>query len=450
MCLFFASSLFGAEKNIVNVSHRVDTAHKAMSILEALKNSKDPQDLAQARSFFEDLSPDLKCSFYCQLYKISGSKADASAAFKAAQAIDNPCQKSLSLAFLWQTTGNAKCLQLARENAAGIEKLPPDVQKFFPCSRAYAFLHIYRVTNDPDDLARAREYAAIVDNFKKIPQGAKSFFPCERAYTFLAIYQVSKDANDLAQAREYASPSFSLQIYRTTRDTADLAQVMSNVKESQSAIVNVWWLLQLYSISKDQQYVAKAREFAQKHGSNNRDYTLPFLEIYKVTKDPQDLASARESRGDAQFLIKIYEVSQDPQDLASAREVAAKAPNPEEAIWSFIIIWIRTHQSQDLDGARSFVRNIPHYLSIYKAAGDPQDLASARKFAAGIKEPFEKVCGFLEIYRFTKDPQDIASAKKFIATVKDKDKRAVAAEMVKRAIQTQAPNKELKERYASS
>ncbi|HQK63789.1 MAG TPA: hypothetical protein PLF16_01410, partial [Candidatus Staskawiczbacteria bacterium] len=139
------------------------------------------------------------------------------------------------------------------------------------------------------------------------------------------------------------------------------------------------------------------------------------------------------------------------EDLVAAREVAAKSPNRDEAIWNFTIIWLVTHQAQDLDAARGFVQNISQYLSIYRIGKETRDLDAARKFAGGIGEPFEKVRGFLEIYRVTRNPQDLTAAKNSIASVKDKDKRAVAAEMVKRATQrAQAPNKETKEKYASS
>jgi hypothetical protein len=116
--------------------------------------------------------------------------------------------------------------------------------------------------------------------------------------------------------------------------------------------------MELYKIHRDPQYLAKARYFAKKHGPNNRDYSLPFLEIYKVTKDPQDLASARESRGDVQFLIMIYEISQDPVDLASAREIAAKAPHRVAAIDGYNQNLLRTHQSQDLEASKEVAGNV--------------------------------------------------------------------------------------------
>jgi hypothetical protein len=408
VCLAFGGSVLAAD-NIVNVSHRIDIAHKAFALIEAAKSSLSPADLAKARAFFEDLPPAAKSGFFCELYKVSGNKADASAAFQAIKACDDPGQRYLPFAALWQATGNARCLELARENAAQLE------------------------------------------NLSEPPKGKTSFAPCQRSYAFLNIYSITKDPSDLAKARENAPDFFFLSLYKVTNDPADLARINGNIGDRQPTYKNIWWLMELYKAHRDPQQLAKAREFAKNHGPNNKDYSLPFLEIYKVTKDPQDLASARESNGDAQFLIMIYEVSQDYADLAAAREVAAKAPNSGEAICGFTQIWLRTHQSQDLESARRSVKNVSHYLLIYRIAKEHQDLVAARKFIGNIDDSFEKVRGFLEIYRATKDPQDLASAKKSIATVEDKAKRAVAAEMVKRATQqAQAPNKEVREKYASS
>lgn len=304
-----------------------------------------------------------------------------------------------------------------------------------PFYKACMYATLFSMTRSDEDLKTARDLAASLDNLSECPQGAKSFIPMAKANAFLAIYRNTRDPADLAQARENASDSFYLAIYRVTNDSTDLARITSNIGESKPTYLNVWWLMELYKIHRDPQYLAKARYFAKKHGPNNRDYSLPFLEIYKVTKDPQDLVSARESRSDAQFLIMIYEVSQDPADLAAAREVAAKGSHPGEVICGFAQIWLRTHQSQDLEAARKSVRNVSHYLLVYRIAKEEQDLIAARKFIGGISDSFsfDKVGGFLEIYRLTKDPQDLDAANKSVAKVKEKSKRAVAAEMVRRA-----------------
>jgi hypothetical protein len=312
------------------------------------------------------------------------------------------------------------------------------------------YARLFSMTHSDQDLKTARDLAAGLGNRS---QGAEGYIPMAKAQAFLGIYREAKDPADLAKARENASDSFYLAIYRVTNDSTDLARITSNIGESKPTYLNIWWLMELYKIHRDPQYLAKARYFAKKHGPNNRDYSLPFLEIYKVTKDPQDLASARESRGDVQFLIMIYEISQDPVDLASAREIAAKAPHRVAAIDGYTKIWLRTHQSQDLEAARKLAGNVQEFLIVYRVTKDPQDLAAARKFIGGISDSFsfDKVGGFLEIYRFTKDPQDLELAKKAVAKVKEKSKRAVAAEMVRRAgVPAQTPNKETKEKYASS
>jgi hypothetical protein len=311
------------------------------------------------------------------------------------------------------------------------------------------------MTHSDQDIKIARDLASGLDNFSKCPQpnGFEGFVPMARSNAFLAIYRATKDPADLAEARKGAEGSFFLNIYRDSKDPEDLARINENIGDGKPTYTNIWWLMELYKLDKNQQHLVRAREFAKKHGPNNRDYSLPFLEIYKVSKDPQDLASARESRRDALFLIMIYEVSQDPVDLASAREVAKSASNRVDAICGYIQIWLRTHQSQDLQAARKLASNVQQYLIVYRASRVDQDLFAARKFIGGISDSFsfDKVGGFLEIYRFTKDPQDLELAKRAVAKVKEKSKRAVAAEMVRRAgIPVETPDKEAKEKYASS
>jgi len=325
----------------------------------------------------------------------------------------------------------------------------------WPFQKACMYAKLFSMTHSDEDLKTARDLAAGLDNFSKCPQpnGAEGFVPMARSNAFLAIYRATKDPADLAQARKGATPFFFLNIYRDSNDPADLAKVLAEVKDSNYTITNVWWLLQIYAVSHDQQYIEQARHFAKKQGVNNGDYLLSFLEIYKVTKDPSDLASARESRGDIQSLIKIYGVSQDPADIVLAREILENDPSQWNKVHGFVQIWLITRQPQDLEAARKLAENVSHYLTIYRATSEDRDINAARKFIGGISDSFsfDKVGGFLEIYRFTKDPQDLDAAKKAVAKVKEKSKRAVAAEMVRRAtIQAQAPNKEVKEKYASS
>jgi hypothetical protein len=150
-------------------------------------------------------------------------------------------------------------------------------------------------------------------------------------------------------------------------------------------------LLQIYTVSHDQQYIEKARHYAENQEIENGTYVMTFLEIYDVTKDPSD--------------------------IVSARDILENDPSSWNKVYGFVRIWRMTHQSQDLEAARKLAGNVQEFLIVYRVTKDPQDLAAARKFIGGISDSFsfDKVGGFLEIYRFSRIPRILPQQKSLSA-----------------------------------